>query len=118
MYLNENWTYMVELKGPPDYIMGMVMLDLSIKDDRMQIDAFVDEKGCLRCMLGLNGWPENERREILRFHEYWGDMPFNNRFPFFGMVSIRDFVGRLCDAGKFDGDDESDIREKKKHYGL
>ena len=117
MHLNEYWTYLVELKGPPGYVMGMVLVDLSSKDDRRSVDPFVDEKGRLRCMLGQDGGPEKERREIVGVREYWEDIPFNEKFPFFGMVSIRDFVRRFCDAGKFDGDDEIEI-EKKKHYGV
>ena len=45
MCLNEHWTYLVELKGPPDYVMGMALVDLSSKDDRRQVDPFVGERG-------------------------------------------------------------------------
>jgi hypothetical protein len=98
--------------------MGMALVDLSSKDDRRQIDPFVDEKGCLRCMLGQDGGPEKERREIVGVHEYWGDMPFNEKFPFFGMVSMRDFVGRFCESRKLDNLDEFEIIRLKRHYGV
>lgn len=45
-------------------------------------------------------------------------MPFNNKFPFFGPVTLRDFVRSFCDAGKFDNLDEDEIMELKKHYGV
>lgn len=118
MCLNDNWTYLVELKGPPYSVMGMALIDLSAEDDRGDVEPFVDQKGCLRCTLGCMDDEYSERREIVGVHEYWGDIPFNNKFPFFGMVSMRDFVGRYCDAGKFDGDSEEEIVKKKMHYGV
>lgn len=118
MYLNEHWTYLVELKGPSGHVMGMALIDLSAEEDRGDVEPFVDQKGCLRCTLGCKDDEYSERREIVGVHEYWEDIPFNNKFPFFGMVSMRDFVGRFCDAGKFDNLDESEVMELKRHYGL
>lgn len=121
MYLNEDWTFLVELKGdPPLAALGVCLVDLSTEDDRGDVEPYVDGKGILHCTLGaeptMDG--DEERREIVGVWEYCEDQPFNEKFPFFRRVGIVDFVRRMCDAATFDGDGEDGIRKLKEHYGV
>lgn len=121
MYLTEDWTFLVELKGdPPLAALGVCLVDLSSEDDRGDIEPYVDGNGVLHCTLGaeptMDG--DEERREIVGVWEYCDDQPFNDKFPFFKQVSMADFVRRVCDAASFDGDSEGDILKLKEHYGV
>ena len=121
MSLHDRWSYLVVLKDGRGQDTGMCLVDLSSEDDRGDVEPFVDELGRLRCTVGVkptDDEPENECLEIKSVYEYWDDMPFNNKFPFFGPVTLRDFVRSFCDAGKFDGDSEEEIVKKKMHYGV
>lgn len=121
MFLNDRWSYLVVLQNERGQETGMCLVDLSSEDDRGDVEPFVDELGRLRCTVGVkptDDEPENERLEIKSVYEYWDDMPFNNKFPFFGPVTLRDFVRSFCDAGRFDNLDEDEIIELKKHYGV
>ena len=121
MYLTENWTFLVELKGdPPLAELGVCLVDLSSEDDRGDVEPYVDREGILHCTLGAEPTLDGgeERREIGEIWEYCEDQPFNGKFPFFRPVSIVDFISRFCDAASFDGDSEDEILKLKEHYGV
>lgn len=120
MYLNDDWTFLVELSGdPPLATFGTCLIDLSSEDDRGDVEPFMDRDGILHCTLGCEcDGPDREMREIVEVHEYCGDKPFNGKFPFFRTISIVDFIRRLCDAATFDGDTEDEILKLKEKYGV
>ena len=120
MYLNDDWTFLVELSGDPPLAEHCTCLvDLSEEDDRGDIEVFKDQNGILHCTLGCEcdgDW--SEMREITAVREYIKYEPFNGKFITFKPVSIVDFIRRLCDAAKFDDDSEDEIAARKLKLGV
>ena len=119
MYLNEGWTFLVELCGDPPLAEHCTCLvDLSEEDDRGDIEVFKDQNGILHCTLGCECDEGSQMREITAVREYRESEPFNGKFTTFKLVSIVDFIRRLCDAAKFDGDTEDEIAARKLKLGV
>jgi len=120
MYLTEGWTFLVELCGDPPLAEHCTCLvDLSEADDRDGIEVFSDQSGILHCTLGCEcDGDGSEMREITAVREYRESEPFNSKFTTFKLVSIVDFIRRLCDAGKFDGESDEEIGERKRKLGV
>lgn len=120
MYLNEGWTFLVELCGDPPLAEHCTCLvDLSEEDDRGDIEVFKDQNGILHCTLGCEcDGGGSEMREITAVREYRESEPFNGKFTTFKLVSIVDFIRRLCDAAKFDDDTEDEIAARKLKLGV
>ena len=119
MYLNEEWTFLVELCGDPPLAEHCTCLvDLSEEDDRGDIEVFKDQNGILHCTLGCECDEGSQMREITAVREYRESEPFNGKFPTFKTVSIVDFIRRLCDAAKFDDDSEDEIAARKLKLGV
>jgi len=120
MYLTEGWTFLVELCGDTPLAENCTCLvDLSEEDDRGDIEVFKDQDGILHCTLGCACDGDGaETREITAIREYRDSEPFNSKFTTFKLVSMVDFIRRLCDAGKFDGDSEEEIAERKRKLGV
>ena len=120
MYLNDDWTFLVELCGDPPLAEHCTCLvDLSEEDDRGDIEVFKDQDGILHCTLGCvcdGDWAET--REITAVREYRESESFNCKFTTFKPVSIVDFIRRLCDAGTFDDDSEDEIEARKRKLGV
>lgn len=120
MYMNKDWTFLVELCGDPPLAEHCTCLvDLSEEDDRGDIEVFKDQNGILHCTLGCECDGDGaEMREITAVREYRESDPFNGKFTTFKPVSIVDFIRRLCDAAKFDDDTEDEIEERKRKLGV
>ena len=120
MYLNDDWTFLVELSGDPPLAEHCTCLvDLSEEDDRGDIEVFKDQDGILHCTLGCACDGDGaETREITAVREYRESEPFNGKFTTFKLVSLVDFIRRLCDAAKFDGDSEDEIAARKLKLGV
>ena len=120
MYLNDGWTFLVELCGDPPLAEHCTCLvDLSEGDDRGDIEVFKDQDGILHCTLGCEcDGDGSETREITSVREYMESEPFNGKFTTFKPVSIVDFIRRLCDAGTFDDDSDDDIAARKMKLGV
>lgn len=120
MYLNEHWTFLVELCWDPPFGEHCTCLvDLSEESDRGDIDVFKDSDGILHCTLGCaSDGAGSETREIAAVREYKESEPFNGKFTTFKLASNVDFVRRLCDAAAFDGDTEDEIAARKLKLGV
>lgn len=120
MYLSEGWTFLVELSGDPPLAEHCTCLvNLSEEDNRGDIDVFKDHEGVLHCTLGCKCDEGGaETREITAVREYVESEPFNGKFTTFKMVSIVDFIRRLCDAATFDDDTEDEIAARKLKIGV
>jgi hypothetical protein len=122
MYLNDGWTFLVELEGdPPLATKCLCLIDLSESDDRGDVEPYRDGSGILHCTLGVDqGIDERniERKQISRVYEYDCNDPFNDKFITFKPVSLVAFVRRFCDAAAFDDDTEDEIEKLKEMYGV
>ena len=119
MYLNEDWTFLVELSGDPPLAEHCAcLIDLSSEDDRGDVEPFRDEDGIMHCTLGCECDEGSQMREITCVRAYSPKDSFNGKFPTFRLVSLVDFIRRLCDASVFDGDTEEEIAELKRKYGV
>jgi hypothetical protein len=120
MYFSDNWMFLVELEGdPPLAAKGVVPVDLSEEDDWGDIEPYRDAvSGLLGCTIGKFDKGGDERREIVQIWEYKEDKPFNGKFAFFEPVTLPKFIGRLLDAGLLFGQDEEEVSELKRKYGL
>ena len=120
MYLNDGWTFLVQLEGDkPIATKGTCIVDLSAEEDRGDIEPFVDHDGVLHCTIGCEvDGPERETRNIVGVMEYREGEPFNGKFPFFSPVSLVTFVRRFCDAAKFDNFSTKEIMRLKRAYGV
>lgn len=118
--MTDNWTFLVELLGDPPFAEHCTCLvDLSEEDDRGDIEVFKDQYGILHCTLGCECDGDGaEMREITAVREYRESEPFNGKFTTFNLVSIVDFIRRLCDAAKFDDDTEDEIAARKLKLGV
>lgn len=120
MYLNANWTYLVELDGErPLASSGICLVDLSHEEDRGDLEPAYDaERGTVECTLGVESIdePKNEARKIVQAWEYVENKPFNDKFPTFVPISVVDFVRRVCDAAVLDNFTEEQIEGLKKEY--
>lgn len=54
----------------------------------------------------------------MQIWEYKEDEPFNGKFAFFKPVSLPEFIRRLLDAGLLFGQDEEEVNELKRKYGI
>lgn len=120
MYFSDSWSFLVELKGaPPLAAKGVVPVDLSCEEDWGDIEPYRDAaSGLLGCKVGKYDNEGDETREIVRVWEYKEDKPFNGKFSFFEPVTLPKFIGRLLDAGLLFGQDEEEVNELKRKYGL
>jgi hypothetical protein len=118
--MTDNWTFLVELCGDPPLAEHCTCLvDLSEEDDRGDIEVFKDRDGILHCTLGCEcDGDGSETREITAVREYRESEQFNGKFTTFKLVSIVDFIRRLCDADTFDGDSEEEIVDRKRKLGV
>lgn len=119
MYLNDDWTFLVELSGDPPLAEHCAcLIDLSTEEDRGDVEPFRDQDGIMHCTLGCECDGEgSETREITCVRVY-SPKSFNNKFPTFRLISLVDFVRCVCDAAKFDGDTEEEIAELKRKLGV
>ena len=120
MCLTDGWTFLVELSGDTPLAEHCTCLvDLSDEDDRGDIEVFKDQDGILHCTLGCECDGDGaETREITAVREYMEYEPFNGKFATFELVSIVDFIRRLCDAAEFDDDTEDEIAARKLKLGV
>jgi hypothetical protein len=121
MYFSDSWSFLLELEGDSPVLdgKGLVPVDLSEEDDWGDIEPYRDAaSGLLGCKVGKHDKEGDEVREVVRVWEYKEDKPFNGKFAFFEPVTLPKFVGRLLDAGLFFGQDEEEVRELKRKYGL
>lgn len=120
MYFRDNWSFLLELKGdPPLAAKGVVTVDLSEEGDWGDIEPYRDAaSGILGCKIGKEDEEGDETREVVQVWEYKDDKPFNDKFAFFEPISLPKFIGRLLDAGLLFGQDEEEISELKRKYGL
>lgn len=123
MYLNDGWTFMVELAGePPLAVSGAVMLDLSMPCDRGLVSVRRDGDGVIRVFVGVDGEdPEKEGAapvEAVHFWRYDEASPFRASLPAFRPVGEVGFARAFLDALAFDGLDEEEIGAEKARLGL
>ena len=121
MYFSDSWSFLLELEGDSAHEpgKGLVPVDLSCEEDWGDIEPYRDAaSGLLGCKVGKHDNEGDETREIVRVWEYKENKPFNGKFAFFEPVTLPKFVGRLLDAGLFFGQDEEEVRELKRKYGL
>lgn len=117
--IDKNWTFLVELSGDPPLAEHCAcLIDLSEEDDRGDVEPFRDKNGIVHCTLGCECDGDGyETREITCVRAY-SPKSFNDKFPTFRLISIVDFVRRVCNAAAFDGYTEEDIAELKRSYGV
>lgn len=119
MYLSDSWSFLLELEDDPVLTGRIVPVDLSEEDDWGDIEPYRDAaSGLLGCKVGKYDKKGDETREIVRVWEYKKDKPLNGKFASFEPVTLAKFVGRLLDAGLFFGQDEEEVSELKREYGL
>ncbi len=119
MFLNDEWTFLVELgNGYPfndERNPCVCIIDLSADDERGDVEPYVDsDSGDLRCTLGADGF-QREIKKVWRYREEWS---FNDKFPTFDECSMRSFVETMLEANREfdDGFDDEEIERLKKHY--
>ena len=121
MRYSDSWSFLIELEGDSTHEpgKGLVTVDLSSEEDWGDIEPYRDAtSGLLGCKVGKYDDEGDETREVIRVWKYKADRPFNGKFDYFEPVTLQKFVIRLLDAGLFFGQDEEEIRELKRKYGL
>lgn len=122
--MNDETSFLLEVKGrpgEPPASLGLVPVDLSEEDDRVDIKPFRDaEAGALYCTLGKCDRPGDVTREIARVWRYGGeDDTLNGKFAFYREIGVAEFVACLLEANrKFDDFTDEDIAKLKEAYGI